>query len=113
MTIERSVRGAVGIKNDVSNFQAKTPYVKVDYRKQPRAHEKNTVTAPTDTIEQNVPWTGKLPLYRAPQWIIDLLENEEPPKVIKGLRTSVGALCYQNYQKYWTALLHVETYQEE
>ncbi|GAA6013532.1 hypothetical protein JCM11491_006112 [Sporobolomyces phaffii] len=112
-SIQRTIRGSVGIKADVERFSAKKPYVKPELRNRPRADEKNTVAAPKDEFKQNVPWTGKLPWFRVPPWIASLVETKTIGEVVRALRQSPGALSYQNYQKFWSTLLYVEALQEE
>lgn len=112
-SIQRTIRGSVGIKEDVEKFAAKIPYVKPELDKRPRADKKKTVKAPRDEFKQNLPWTGKLPWYPTPKWLARQLETLTIGEVIKDLRRSLKSLSYENYSRYWTIVLYLEAHQEE
>ncbi|GAA6062911.1 hypothetical protein JCM10212_004360 [Sporobolomyces blumeae] len=112
-TITRTIRGGVGHQKDRDEFGAKTPYVRQDPRRKPRAEEKKTVSAPKDDFRQNIPWTGKLPWYRPSPWLIKILEDGPIGLQIKTARRAIGLMTYQNYSRFWTALLYCESYQDE
>lgn len=112
-SIERTVRGRVGIKSDVEQFSAKAPYVKPDLENRPRADRKSVVSAPKDEFKQNKPWTGKLPFFATPKWILRMIETTSIGERISQTRRGLGTLSYQNYANFWFAVLHFESYQEE
>ena len=113
-SIQRTVKGSVGVKEDIDRFSSKIPYVKPELRNRPRADEKNTIAAPReDDFKQNVPWTGRLPWFHTPQWLEKVLELPLIGEQIRELRRYPGGLSYANYQKFWTTLLYVEVNQEE
>ncbi|GAA5996828.1 hypothetical protein JCM5350_003553 [Sporobolomyces pararoseus] len=112
-SIQRTIRGSVGIKEDVEKFAAKIPYVKPELDKRPIADKKKTVRAPKDEFKQNLPWTGKLPWYPTPKWLARQLETLTIGEVIKDLRRSLKSLSYENYSRYWTIVLYLEAHQED
>lgn len=113
-SIQRTVKGSVGVKDDIEQFSSKVPYIKPELRNRPRADEKNTIAAPReDDFKQNVPWTGRLPWFHTPNWLEKVLELPLIGEQIRELRRYPGGLSYANYQKFWTTLLYVEANQEE
>ncbi|GAA5996829.1 hypothetical protein JCM5350_003554 [Sporobolomyces pararoseus] len=113
LAIRKTVRGSVGVKNDINQFSAKVPFVKPATKNRPRAQPKDTVVAPPDEYHQRIPYTLKLPHFPIPEWLRQLLESSTIAGSIKSLRGTIGSLSYGNYGKFWSILLHAELYQQE
>ncbi|GAA5912860.1 uncharacterized protein JCM6883_004858 [Sporobolomyces salmoneus] len=112
--IHRTIHGQVGIKQDVERFSSRTPYVKPDLTNRPRADPKKTIKAPKDDFVQNTPWTGNLPWYGTPKWMLELVETKTISEQIRELKRTLGGQpSYQNYARFWSTVLQLESYQEE
>ncbi|GAA6038806.1 hypothetical protein JCM8097_002902 [Rhodosporidiobolus ruineniae] len=115
-TVQRPIRAVVGCKSDLDAFKAKEPFVPREKRpRRARATRDNTVSAPRDAdFKQNIPWTGKLPLYEAPSWLRLLLENNPVGQQVATLKRSLGdKLTKEEYGRFWSTMLQAERIQEE
>jgi len=114
-TIQRTVTGSVGVKDDLDAFSSQTPYSPPDLKNRPpRAQKKDTVRAPRIKSKGNINWTVSLPYFvMPPPRLVQMLENSPIPKVIRQLRKYPGELMYHRYQIFWKTLLQIEAHQEE
>ncbi|GAA5930731.1 hypothetical protein JCM10213_000795 [Rhodosporidiobolus nylandii] len=118
VVVHRTLRGQVGCRSDIEQHGPKEPYVpRAQRRAQPRAQDSDTVPAPRDAdtgFKQNVPWTGRLPLYKVQPWLKELVEEHPVGVAIGALRRSLPKeATYETYTQYWQTLLQAERLQED
>ncbi|GAA6013534.1 hypothetical protein JCM11491_006113 [Sporobolomyces phaffii] len=112
-SVSRTVRGFVGLNQDVARYSAKIPYTKPSPSNRARVDPNSIVPAPKDVIKPNVPYISKLPFFPTPPWINELLDSKSVDGAVQVVRDRSGSLSYANYSTFWSTLLYIEDHQAE